>query len=91
MHGLEHGGKFSFGIEVPRGRDSNRTDYGRTQIGKDIAEKIGTHHHVKPVRMPHKMGAQNINMKLVGTDVRIFFRNGGEPFIPKRHGVDDAV
>src|SRR5579862_8070962 len=41
--------------------------------------------------MAHEMRGQNINVELIGTDVRKFLGDGGKSFVPERHGVNDAV
>src|SRR5215469_7317792 len=41
--------------------------------------------------MCHKMSGQNVDVKLIRLHVRIKLRNRCEAFIPKRHGINDAI
>src|ERR1700751_271547 len=41
--------------------------------------------------MLDEMCGENINVELVGVDIREFGADGGEAFVPKGHRVDDAV
>jgi hypothetical protein len=91
MNGLKHGWKFLFGIEIRGRRDADRSDDSGTQIGENVAEKIGTHDNIKPIRVPHKMCGQDIDVELVRDDLREFSRHRMKALIPKGHGVNDAV
>src|ERR1700737_790168 len=91
MDRLKHGRKFLFRVEICRWRNANGSDYGWTEIGEDVPKKIGAYHHVKPIGMTHKMRGENVDMKLIGANVRIFARERTEAIVPKRHGVNDAV
>src|SRR5690242_7891974 len=91
MNWLEHGRKFFFRIEICRRGDAYRTDNRRAEIGKNVAEEIRTYNDIKPVRMPHKMSGQDVDMVLIGADSRIIGRHLVEAFIPERHGMDDPV
>ena len=61
------------------------------EIGQDIAEQVRADHHVEPVRMLHEMRGKNVDMELVGADVRIIRLHRREALVPERHGVHDAV
>src|SRR5258706_46943 len=91
MHGFKHGRKFFFWIEICGRGDPDRSNDGGTQVGENVAEKIGAHHNVKPIRMTYKMGSQDVDVILVRADVGILGGHGTETFIPKRHGVNDSV
>ena len=41
--------------------------------------------------MADEVSGKNIDVILVRADVRIFRRHGTEAFVPKRHGMNDAV
>src|SRR5260370_30465090 len=69
---LEHGRKFLFRIEIPGGRDTYRSNYGRTQVGENVAEKIGAYHNIKPVRVAHKVRRPDIHFKLVRANIPKF-------------------
>ena len=59
---------------------------------KECRQKIRSHHHVKPVRMPHKMRRQNIDVILIRPHVRKFLRpSSRKHLIPERHGMNDPV
>jgi len=51
-----------------KGRCRSINDSG-TQVGKNIAEKIGSHHHIEPIGMANEMSGQDIDMILVRRDV----------------------
>jgi len=62
VDGFEHGRKFSFRIEIRGGSNANGSNYGWTQVGENVPEKVGAHHDIKPIRVPHKMCGQDIDM-----------------------------
>src|SRR5256885_17186724 len=55
VHGLKHGWKFLFWIEIRGGGNANRSNNGGTQVGKNVTEKIGAHDNIKPIRVAHKV------------------------------------
>src|SRR6266702_1276198 len=91
MDWLEHGWIFFFWIEICGGGDTDRPHDRWAKIRKNVAEKIRTHNNIKPVRMPHKMGRQDIDVVLIRADIRIIRSHLVETFIPERHGMDDPI
>ena len=63
----------------------------RAEIGQDVAEQVGADDDVEPVRMLHEMRGQDVDVELVGADVRVIRLHRREALVPERHGVDDAV
>src|SRR6266571_4095680 len=96
MDWLEHGWIFFFWIQICRRGDADRSDDRGAKIRKNVTEEIRTHNNIKPVRMPHKMGCQYIDMVLMipldfVAEVRCFFlrwanskANRKTRFIPRR-------
>ena len=91
MHRLEHGGPFLSGVEIRRRCDADGPGHRRPQIGKDVAEEVGAHHNVEPVRMQHEVGGEDVDMELRRPDVRVAPLRGCEPFVPVGHRVHDAI
>src|SRR6202790_2889967 len=91
MDWLEHRRVSSLGIQISRRRNPDGTGNGRAQIGKNVAEQVRSHNDVKPVRMTDKMSRQNIDVILIGANVRKLLADDAEPFVPERHGVNDAI
>src|SRR5438132_6722985 len=89
MDWLEHRRIFFFWIQICRRGDADRSDDRGAKIRKNVTEEIRTHNNIKPVRMPHKMGGQYINVILIRTDIGIIRRHLMETFIPERHGMND--
>src|SRR3546814_2394238 len=50
VHRLEQRGELPRRVEVRRRRDADGAGDRRAEIGEDVAEEIGGHHHVEPVR-----------------------------------------
>ena len=48
-----------------------RARHRRAEIAQDVAEQVAADHHVEPVRVLHEMRAQDVDVELVGADVRI--------------------
>src|SRR5438874_1840841 len=88
MDWLEHRRIFFFWIQICRRGDADRSDDRGAKIRKNVTEEIRTHNNIKPVRMPHKMGCQYIDVVLIRADIRIIRRHLTETFIPERHGMD---
>src|SRR5438876_4378770 len=91
MDWLEHGWIFFFWIQICRRGDADRSDDCGAKIRKNVTEEIRTHNNIKPVRMPHEMGCQYIDVVLIRADIRIIRRHLTETFIPERHGMDDPI
>jgi hypothetical protein len=66
MHRLEQRREIAFRIEVGRGRDADGAGAGRAEVREDVAEQVGGHHDVEPVRIAHKVSGEDIDVKLVG-------------------------
>src|SRR5258708_33465517 len=88
---LDHGWVFLFRIQVRGRSDVNRSHYRRPQVGQNIAEEIGADNNVKPVRVSHKVSRQDIDVILIGSDIRLFSGHRLKAFIPERYGIDDSV
>src|SRR5207245_10406417 len=58
---------------------------------QNVAEQIGSDDHIEPVGMSDEVGAQNIDVILIGFDLGIVFGNRGEALIPEWHSEHDAV
>ncbi|KCB33435.1 hypothetical protein L541_1548 [Bordetella hinzii CA90 BAL1384] len=91
MDGLEQRRELALGIEIGRGRDADGAGAGRPEIGKDVAEQIRGHHHIEPVRMLHKVRAQDVDVVLVPAHVRILRGDIGHALIPPGHGDRNAI
>src|SRR5581483_4227798 len=91
VYGFKHRRKFPFWIEVRGRRDPDRTHNSSAQIGKDVPEKVRSHHHIEPVRMTNKMCGEDVDVELVATHVAKFGAHRGETLIPKRHCVHDSI
>src|SRR5690242_1393057 len=91
VHRLKHGRELLFGIEIRGRSDSDGTGNRGSQVRKNIAEKIRADHHVKPVGMADEVCRQNVDVILIGANVGIAGAHRAKTFVPKRHGVDDAV
>src|SRR5215467_11878175 len=91
MYWLEHRWIFFFWIEVCGGGDTDRPDDRGAKIRKNVTEEIRTHNNIKPVRMPHKMGREDVDVILIRANIWVICRHLMETFIPERHGVDDPV
>ena len=91
VHGLEHTRQLTFGVDIGRRRDTDRTCYRRTEIGQDVSQQITAHDHVEPVRMQHEVGREYIDVVLVGADVGVILRDRPEALVPEGHGMDDTV
>ena len=73
MYRLKGGGIFPFRIQIDRRRKPHRSHNRCSKIGKNVAEKIRSHHHIEPVGMSDEMRGQNVDVVLVGLYVRILF------------------
>src|SRR5215510_6125144 len=91
MDRFEHRRKRPFRIEIRRRSDADRTDHCGSEIGKNVSKKIRRNYHIEPFGMTNKVRSQDVNMELVGANVGIFFADFVKTFIPKGHGVNDAV
>ena len=91
MHRFEHGWIILLRIDVARGRDGNGAGDTRPQVRQDIAEQVGAHDHVEPIRAGDKPRRQNVDVELGGLDVRILGRDRLKTLIPIRHRMDDPV
>ncbi len=89
--GLEHGRVHPLRVDVARRRDADRARAGGPQIRQDVAEQVGGHHHVEPVRVQDEMRGQDVDVVLVPPDVRIGLGHRLHPLVPVRHGDRDAV
>ena len=84
VHRLEHRGVFALGVDVAGGRDADRADAGRPEIGQDVAEQVGADDDVEPVGMAHEMRGQDVDVVLVGLDVGIVARRSRRSARPNR-------
>ena len=91
VDGLEHGGILFRRIQIRGGSDPDRSHYRGAQIGKDVAEQVRSHDHVKRFGTAHKMGRENVDVILIGADIGELLRHGGKALVPIRHGMDDAI
>ena len=91
VHGLEQGRMASVRVQVGRRRDADRAGAGRPQVGQDVAEQVRGHDHVEAVGVLHQVGAEDVDVEFVPGDVGIFQADGGDAFVPERHGDGDAV
>src|SRR5260370_23593437 len=91
VDGLKHGWKFFLRIEIGGRRDADRSNDCGSQVGKYVAEEIGPHDHVEPIRMTHEVSRQDIDMILVRADIGIAAGHRMKTFIPEWHCVNDAV
>src|SRR5690242_13278209 len=91
MDWLKHRWIFFLWIQICRGGDADRSDDRGAKIRKNVTEEIRTYNNIKPVRMPHKMGSQDVNVILIRANIGIIRCHLMETLIPERHGVDDPV
>src|SRR5215471_2860288 len=91
MHGLEQRRVFAFGIDVRRWRDADRAAHGRAEIGQDVAEQVGAHHNIENLGPLHEMGAQDVDVILVGAYAGVACRHFSKAFVPVRHGDRDSI
>src|SRR5262249_12255158 len=75
MYWLEHRLIFFFWIDVCGGGDTDRPDDRGAKIRKNVTEEIRTHNNIKPVRMPHKMGRQDVDVILIRANIRVICRH----------------
>src|SRR5579864_276004 len=85
MHGLKHGGILFRRIQVRAGSNADRAHHRGAQVGKDVAKQVRSHDHVKHLRAAHEMRGENVDVILIGADVRIFLGNCGKALVPVRH------
>ena len=83
--------KVALGIDVGRRRDADRAADRGPEIGQDVAEQIRADDDVEPVGMLHEMRGQDVDVVLVGADVRILRRHRAKALVPVRHRDRDAV
>ena len=91
VHRLEHRGVLLLRVDVARGGEADGAGDGGAEVGQNVAEQVGAHHHVEPVRMGDEMRRQDVDMVPVGLDTRILGGDGGETLVPVGHRMDDAV
>ncbi len=91
MDRLEQRREGALRVEIGRWRNTNGTGAGRAKIGENITEQIGADDHVKPLRLQHEAGAENIDMLLVPADLGIVFGHLLHPLIPVGHADGQPV
>src|ERR1700730_8096023 len=88
---LKHGRIFVLRIEICRGSDADGANNGGTEIGEYVSKKIGAHDDIEPVGMANEVRGENVDVILVRANVRVLRSDSMKAFVPKGHGVDDAV
>ena len=53
--------------------------------------RLEADHHVEAVGVLDEMGGQDVDVVLVGADVRVLLRHRLEALVPVGHGDEDAV
>src|SRR5216683_6299664 len=81
----------AFRIDVRRRRDADRAAHRRAQVGKNVTEQVGADHHVEPIRMLYELGAQDVDVELIGSNTGVLCRHRAKALVPIRHGDGDAV
>src|SRR5215470_14150492 len=71
VHRFKHRWVLPFGVKIGGGSHANRTCHGRPKIRENITEEIRSNNYIKPVRMPHKMRGQKVDVILVRSYIRI--------------------
>src|SRR5213593_1199468 len=61
------------------------------EIRQDVAEQVGCHHDVEPVRMLDEVSREDVDVELVPADVGILPGHRLHALVPVRHGDRDAV
>src|SRR5262245_23731679 len=85
---LEH--RYLAGVDVARGGDAHAADQHGAEVGDDVAEQVGRHRDVEPLRCLDHPHARRVDVGVVGGDARILARDVGErarPQILRAHGV----
>ncbi len=90
MHRFEQRGKAPFGVGVRRRRLPDRACQRSTKVGQDVAEEIGAHHDVEPVRVLHKVRTQDVDVELVLSHVRTCLADCRDVLVSPAHGEGDA-
>ena len=61
------------------------------EVGEDVAEQVRADDDVEPVGVQHEVRGEDVDVVLVGPDVRILRGHRPEALVPVRHGDRDAV
>src|SRR3984893_13470711 len=88
---LEHGGKIPFGIEI-RGRgDPDRPRARRAEIRQDVAKQVGCNHDIEALGTLHEVGREDIDVIVIGVDIRVLLCHQRGPLVPEGHRQRNAV
>ena len=68
--GSNSDGCVALGIDVRRRRDADRAAHGGPEVGQDVAEQVGADDDVEELRALHEVRGQDVDVVLVGADVR---------------------
>src|SRR5689334_7954816 len=91
MHWLEHGGKITLRVKIRRRCHTDCARYSRTEVRENVSEEVTAHDNVEIVWRHHEPGGQDVDMELIGADVRKLFCDLSETLVPVGHRVIDAV
>ncbi len=91
MHGFEQRRVAVQRVQVGRGRDADGARARGPQVGEDVSEEVGRHHHVELLWPLHEHGGEDVDVELASADVGKAFADLLQALVPERHGHIDAV
>src|SRR5262249_45069723 len=91
VHRLEHAWVGSLGIDVAAGGQADAAGNDGAQVGKNVAEEIAGHNHIKGFRLADQIHHGCVNQERLGLDIGKIAGNTFEDIVPQDHAPDEGV